>query len=265
VIDGPARLRLAVPDVPAALALAHQWAGGAAPVLVGQTLALESAEAALRAGATDVAFVPTLAVLRDPDAFTVVPGVALVGRAYPAAQLFLPAGLAPLAPGRPVRIGLDPRFMQEALLAQVVVKEVYGAAPQFVPVPPEGPPPAGLDAYLMAPGAPAGTEGVTLDLGQEWFEMTTRPMVWALLATVAGGVEPDEARFLRDRAAEFAGEEEAPGVEEPTSVTLGAYAHAGLDEWVHQLYYHRALDDMPEVPFMVLSGGEEEDEDADDE
>lgn len=252
-------LRVSVPPIDAARSLVQEWARGAGGIAEAAAAPLNEAEGLLRAGRTDVAFVPTLSVLRDPSAFAVVPGVALVGRAYPAPRLHLPAGLAPLAPGRTVAIGLNPQYVQEAVLAQVIVKEAYGAQPQFVPVPEGAAAPAGVDAYILAPGSPGAGSGVTLDLGREWFELTTRPMVWALLAAVSNGIAPEEARFLRDRTAELEGEPDPASVEEPSSFTLAAYAHAGLEAWVHHLYYHRALEELPVIPFVDL--GESSDND----
>lgn len=241
-------LRLAVPDLDAARALAEAWGPGLVASV--ETLSPEAAEAALRAGQVDLAFVPTLAVLRDPDAFSVVPGVALVGRAYRPARLHLPAGLEPFTPGRTARVGVDPRFTQEALLAQVVLRELYNARPQFVPY--QGAPPVGLDGVMLPPEIAIPDEGLTLDLGREWFELTTRPMVWALLAATAGGVEPDEARRLRDAAREHGDDADPYAVEEPAAITLAAYAHAGLDAWVHHLFYHQALQDLPKIPFVEI-------------
>lgn len=242
-------MRLVVPDLAAARALARRWSGAPGrPVTVWETVLPEEAEAALRAGRADLAFVPTLAVLRDPEAFSVVPGVALVGRAYRPALLHVPAGLDALRPGGELRVGVDPRFAQEALLARVVLQEQYGVNASFAPF--DGTAPDDLPALLLPPDSPVPERGLTLDLGQEWFELTTRPMVWALLAAVAGGVEPAEASFLRDTAAEQEGE--TPTTPDAASVTLGAYAHAGLEAWVHYLYYYRALSDLPAIPFVPI-------------
>ncbi len=253
-----APLRLLLPDVPAARALAEAWADGGA-VGARQTAPPREAERLLRAGQADLAFVPTLSVLRDPDAFAVVPGVALVGGAGTPVRLEVRSALDAVH-----RVGFDPRHGQEALLAQVLLRELYDAQPTFVPLDPDAPEPAGLDAVLSVGGAAgdgvgkagdgvgAAGDGVALDLGREWFELTTRPFVWALLAAPAGSLTPDEARRLRDIALEHDGPADAgtdPGV---GGVTLAGFAHAGLDEWVNHLFYHRALDAMPEIPFVVI-------------
>lgn len=259
--DRLSALKLGVPDVPAARALADAWvASGIDLDARRDPLPLEVAEAELRAGRLDLAFIPSLSVLRDPEAFSVVPGVALVGKVWPSASLHLPSGLAALAPRKQVRIGLDPRFIQEALLAQVIVKEAYGASPMFVPLAEDQPLPM-LDAHLIAPGINLAGDGVTLDLGREWFEMTTRPMVWGLLASVSGGIEMEEARQLRDATLEHDGIPAEPGVDEPSAVTLAAYAYDGLEAWMNHLFYHKAIDDLPEIPFLqIIEEGESEDD-----
>lgn len=250
-------MRLAVPDVAAALRLAQDWAGRTGPVTAWETVALPEAERALRAGHVELAFVPTLAVVRDPEAFSVVPGVGLVGRAFGPVRLLLRRGLAHLG-----SVALEPRFAQEALLARVLLKEHYGAEPRFVALPDVREAPPEIDALLLPAGQPAeaGPEGLVLDLGREWFELTTRPMVWALLAATAGGVEPDEAAYLREAARDAFPEDDEAGLhaEEPAAVTLAAYAHAGLEAWMDHLYYHGALTDLPQIPFVQIP--EEEDE-----
>ena len=247
-------MRLAVPDIDAARALAQQWAEGASPVESWETVPFYAAERLLRAGGADLAFVPTLAVLRDPDAFSVVPGLGLVGHAYAPVYLRVLGRLDQIR-----RVGFDPHFAQEALLAQVVLKELYDASPSFVPLQPGDALPADLDAVLSVGAEPPG-EGHVLDLGQEWFEMTTRPMVWALLAAHVGTVEPEEAIRLRDEAHELHPPDELGTTHEIGGVTLAAYAHAGLDEWVNQLFYHRALDDLPAIPFVVIQPPDDEEE-----
>lgn len=247
-------MRLIVPDVEAARALARTWAGGASAVTEWGTVPLYEAERRLRAGLADLAFVPALAVLRDPDAFSVVPGVGLVGGAGVPARLAVFSAL-----DRIRRVGFDPHFAQEALLAQVLLKELYDAQPVFVPLGGDAVP-ADLDAELRV-GGDAPEAGYVMDLAHEWFELTTRPFVWALLAAPVGTVEPHEAQRLRDAALEL-DPERMPGTDPAVGgVTLAAYAHAGLEDWVKHLFYHRALDDMPAIPFVELpeeDGDEEE-------
>lgn len=246
-------MRLLVPDVEAARTLAQTWAEGTSPVDTWDIAPLGEAERALRAGHADLGFVPTLTVLRDPDTFSAVPGVGLVGAAAEPVWLTVHSALDQIQ-----RVGFDPRFAQEALLAQVVLKELYQAQPVFVPLVPGQSAPDDLDAVLQVGGEePSG--GYVMNLAREWFELTTRPFVWALLVAPVGTVEPDEARRLRDIALDLSPEPDPTGTDPGVGgVTLAGWAHAGLDEWVNHLFYHRALPDLPEIPFVVLPVEDEE-------
>ena len=247
-------MRLAVPDVDAATALARTWAEGASPVDSWEVAPLYGAERLLRAGHADLAFLPTLSVLRHADDFSVIPGVGLVGSAYGPVRLDVRSGLDALD-----RIGFDPHFAQEVLLAQVLLKEHYDAQPTFVPIPSGAPGPPDLSARLrVGEAAEPASDVLALDLAREWFELTTRPFVWGLLAAPVGTVTPAEAKLLRDEALR-----DSPPPDlgtEPTmgGITLAGWAHAGLEEWANHLFYHRALDDLPEIPFAELPEEDEE-------
>jgi hypothetical protein len=113
--------------------------------------------------------------------------------------------------------------------------------------------PTDLDARLrVGDAAEPAADVLSLDLAREWFELTTRPFVWALLAAPIGTVTADEARLLRDEALLDSPPPDLGTEPSIGGVTLAAYAHAGLDEWVNYLFYHRALDALPEIPFVVI-------------
>ena len=237
-------MRLAVWPVPPAQALADVLAE-AGPVTEVSMVAPYDAVAALREDRADLALVPTLDVLRDPEAFELLPGVALVGEQDPLLRLVLGSPLDQIR-----RIAFDPRYGQAALLAQIVLKEHYGARPSFSPVDPAIPLDATLadrDAAFVPLGTETGTH-VALDLGQEWTELTLRPMVWGLVAARAGALDADDARALAEAAAVPPEETEAL---RHYQLTLDGYGHAGLDELVSHLYYHRVLDDLPALPFVA--------------
>ena len=214
---------------------------------------------ALEEGAVDLALVPTLDVLRQPDAFEVIPGVALVGERDPLTRLVVGSALDAVE-----TVAFDPRHGQAALLAQLVLKEHYSAKPSFAPADPS----LAVDALLAehsaalisAEAAPA--DAVVLDLGQEWTDLTLRPMVWGLLAARPGTLDVETARRLRD-AVQGAAPPEVARTDHGTLVyqfSLDGYAHDGLDEFVNHLYYHGTLSDFPDLPFLVIPS---DDEDAD--
>jgi predicted solute-binding protein len=234
------------------------------------------AAAALREGRVDLALVPTLDVLRDPDGLALAPGVGLVGERCPTVRLVVSGALDAVR-----TVAFDPRYAQEVLLTQLLLREHYGAAPTFAPSDPAAPLAERLahhDAALVPADVPAadgaageGPEGlVVLDLGQEWTDLTLRPFVWGLVAARAGALDAAAAALAGAAAAARptdVTDEEARHYQ----LTLDGYAQAGLDELVNHLYYHRVLDDLPALPFVESSDIEssdiessEENEDEDD-
>jgi hypothetical protein len=226
--------------------------------VLSETITVEPFRAAraLEQGAVDLALVPTLDVLRQPDTFEVVPGVALVGERDPLTQLVIGSALDAIE-----TVAFDPRHGQAALLAQLILKEHYDAKPSFVPSDPSAAVEVLLaehSAALVSAEAKAG-DAVVLDLGQEWTDLTLRPMVWGLLAARPGILNVDTARRLRD-AVQAAPPLDVARTDHGTLVyqfSLDGYAHDGLDEFVNHLYYHGTLSDFPDLPFLVIPPDDE--------
>lgn len=238
-------MRLAAWPVAPAQALAAALVGGGT-VTEAVAVAPFEAAAALREKAADLALVPTLDVLRDPAAFALVPGAGLVGERCPTARLVVAGAL-----DRVKTVAFDPRLGQEAILTQLLLREHYGAEPVFVPVDPATPLEArlaGHDAALVPveqADEPVGEGRVVLDLGQEWTDLTLRPLVWGLLAARAGALDVETARALAEAVAAA-----PPDAARHYQLTLDGYAHAGLEELVNHLYYHGVLEDLPALPFL---------------
>jgi predicted solute-binding protein len=199
--------------------------------------------AALADGRCEIALVPTLEVLRSPSLFDVVPGVALAGEASPSMALVVGKGLDHVR-----TLAFDPRYAQEALLAAILLREHYGAEPSFAADDPAAPlaerlgkHDAALVPTLLAGDLPPGA--VALDLGAEWMDLTTRPFVWGLLAARAGELTGAAARSLAAAAR---------AAEAPTGwqFTLAGYGHEGLTEFAGHLFFHGALQEMPELSFV---------------
>ncbi|NNF57135.1 MAG: hypothetical protein HKN04_02740 [Rhodothermaceae bacterium] len=251
-------MKLAVWPSPPAQALADVLAEAG---MLSETATVEpfNAARALEQGTVDLALVPTLDVLRQPDAFDLVPGVALAGERDPLTKLVVGSALDAVE-----TVAFDPRHGQAALLAQLVLKEHYSAKPSFAPADPS----VGLEMLLaghsaaLVSAASEATDAVVLDLGQEWTDLTLRPMVWGLLAARSGSLAIEIARRLRD-AVQGAAPPDVARTDHGTLVyqfSLDGYAHDGLDEFVNHLYYHGTLADFPDLPFLVIPP---DDEDAD--
>ena len=220
------------------------------------------AVAALEEGGSELVLVPTLDVLRDPDVFELVPGAALVGERDPLTTLIIRSALDAIE-----TVVFDPRHGQAVLLAQLILKEHYGAQPSFVPAGPEAPLDTLLAEYsaaLVARTAAEHADAVVFDLGQEWTDLTLRPMVWGVLAARPGTLGVEAAKAIRDTLAGAA----PPDVARTDhgslvyQFTLDGYAMDGLDEFVHHFYYHGTLTDMPELPFLAIPEDDEEPEAA---
>jgi predicted solute-binding protein len=231
-------------------------------------------ERLLRSGEVDIALLPTTSILRNSSDFDVFPAVALSSWRYPFARLGIDHGL-----DEPVeQIAYDPQFDQEKFLASLVLREHYGMEPSFVAFPD-----AAVDELLevdadarllVGPDVPTVSGGaLTLDIGQEWYELAQYPMVWGLIAALRDQISPTLIRAVRDgiRASE---EQRAVWMRaHETSADLHAFygddlrlrldnlAVASLTELRQYFFFFERRDEVPEIPFVFLPD-EDGDEDA---
>ena len=152
-------------------------------------------------------------------------------------------------------IGFDPRERQNVLLARLLLREHYLSGPQFVPV--ASPDAASaLDGYIASEGEPPFEPVLSLNLGREWYELTTRPMVWGLFVAAPGRVEPDAAALLREhiRAASPVGDARTDEAQTTSVVRtlLDEFTLQGLEEWVKYLFYTGTLDEVSDLRFAPL-------------
>ncbi|OZC03167.1 hypothetical protein BSZ36_09390 [Rubricoccus marinus] len=225
-----------------------------ADVLGGEVVAVESHQAAgaLVSGEADLALIPTLSVLRTPEAFSLVPGVGLVGERSPSRTLVLAGGLGDIE-----TVAFDPRWGQEALLTQLLLREHYDLKPTFSPVPDGTPLAEQLAAHgaaLVSPDTQIPDGAVVLDLGQEWTDLTTRPMVWGLVASGPGVLTPEAALALAEAVAD-AGDPTGEGTYQLSLTGLG---YDGLEALSDHLFYTGTLGAIPELPFVPVTDEEPE-------
>ncbi|ARA91727.1 hypothetical protein AWN76_000130 [Rhodothermaceae bacterium RA] len=220
----------------------------------------------VRGGQVDLALVPSLAALQDPDAFDVLPAVAVSTWSYPFARIVLRRPL-----GEPIReVAFDPAYEQERHVARMVLREHYGLEPVFVPrrdVLGREEDAALLVSDTVEP-VPAG--GPVLDLGQEWYELAQYPMAWGLFVARKGTATASMIRALRQAAtaAEQAREAWLEARALPDELTafyrdslryrLDDLVIASLTEWRHHLYFFGLTEDIPNLEFVALPDDEEE-------
>ncbi len=219
----------------------------------------------------DVALLPSMVVLSNTDTFDVLPGAALSTWTYPYARLVLHRGIEHV---ESVAYALP--HTQEALVARIILREHYGKDPSFIPL--EGITTEGLlnaecDASLIAgPDAPLlQTEQMTLNLGQEWYELANYPMVWGLFATLKDAAAPVMVEVILQaiRTAEqhlpvWTQAREMPPVlhrfyHEGLRLRFDDLATASLTEFRQYLYYYNITDDLPELPLYELPDDWEDD------
>ena len=266
-------MHLALWDIPPADFLALGLTAGdvTVPVDIERKDAQTCTELLLQ-GLVDVALLPSLVVLSNTDVFDVLPGVALSTWKYPYARMVLRRGIEGVE-----TVAYDRQYAQEAFVARIILREHYDKNPAFVPldgVSPEGLLNAEQDASLVVgPNAPLlQTDHVTLNLGQEWFELVNYPMVWGLFATVKEAAAPVMVELLMHaaRRAEqqrplWVQAREMPPVlhtfySEDLRFRLDDLAMAGLTEFRDYLYYYNITDEIPALPLYELPEDWEDDE-----
>ncbi|MFW5955711.1 MAG: MqnA/MqnD/SBP family protein, partial [Rhodothermales bacterium] len=171
----------------------------------------------------------------------------------------------------PKTIGHDPRFQQEAVIARIILKEHYGMVPTFE----EGFADNQDGRLILDKAFDSLDAGLSMDLGQEWFELSGYPMLWGVFATRKGEADDSVIRQMQSivrtseakQAARLQTEDIASEMLEFFSdhlrMRFDDLAIAGLTEFRQYLFYSGVLDEVTELPVVFLKEDEEEEEDDD--
>jgi chorismate dehydratase len=154
----------------------------------------------LRDGCLDVALIPVIEYFRA-GTYTIVPDVAIASRGP-----VLSVTLFSKKPWREIRrVALDAGSRTSAALTQIMLRKRYGLSPEIIPLPLEQPAEdTDADAVLLigdrAMRACLPGFAHAFDMGQEWFEWTGLPFVYAVWA-VREGVDlgPVEGALLETK------------------------------------------------------------------
>ena len=219
----------------------------------------------------DMALLPSMMVLSNTDVFDVLPGAALSTWTYPYARLVLRQGIEHVD-----SVAYAAPDTQEALLARIILREHYGKDPAFIPLTgatTETLLNAEQDASLLV-GPDALTrqpDQLSLNLGQEWYELANYPMVWGLFVTLKEAASPVMVEIIMEiiRAAEqraplwVQAREMPPALHtfytEGLRLRFDDLATASLTEFRQYLYYYNITDDLPELPLYELPDDWEDD------
>ncbi len=187
----------------------------------------------LEAGLLDVALIPSIECLRNPD-YEVVSDACVATRG-PVMSVKL---YSRVEPGEIRRLALDGGSRTSATLAQVILAERYGVTPTVETLPLENSiRSTQADAVLLigdrAMHAPDEPFHVTWDLGEEWLKWTGLPFVFALWATRAGTeLGPIEDALSRARDA---------GLQKLDAIARREAPLVGISEQTARRYLHDNL------------------------
>jgi hypothetical protein len=207
-------------------------------------------------GQVDIALVSTLSVLRNPSDYWIVPGLGLASQgSFPNARLVLNGALDQVR-----RIGVDGYDEQAAELARLLVSEQYGQQAEIVELAEiesdlaEDP----VDAWLITdPDHGSDHEKkITLDLGTEWYELTTRPMLWGLLATASESLHPGEYGLLVGASSPSGHEDDYVHVDTDAFGScysrLDEFTLQGLEAFVDYLFWTNRIAEVPDIQFAAV-------------
>jgi chorismate dehydratase len=232
---------------------------------------------ALRERKLDLALLAPLDYARDGSLFYIVPEVAVASSvATGTVTVHFRSDL------RQIRsLAVDPSSASEIILAQVILSEQFGVRPTVVPT--DGSLEQGLlkaDATLLVGDSSLRVRPQALqsiDLVEEWFEMTDLPYVhgiWCGKERTAGAAECAALARLRDAgvgaipaiASEACARHSLPSLDteeiqevlEGFEYELTGGVEDGLREFLRFAYYHGILPDVAELQYFDLSEPEEE-------
>ncbi|MFT5144725.1 MAG: chorismate dehydratase [Rhodothermales bacterium] len=210
-------------------------------------------EKRLLSGLTDLAMIPSHRALAAAEDFEVLPAVAYSSWCTPHALISLRGGFAEKAD----TIQVPDVGSVESLVARVVLKEHYGLSVTVGLL--ETAAALSDHAAVLAVDEPAPAhDGLVLDLGQEWFELTNYPMVWGLFLMRKGELDARTIRILRDGVSSIETADHLDGTDPGADglalprLRLDDLAVASLTELATYLYYYGVTKDIEEVTLGEL-------------
>ncbi len=220
-------------------------------------------KALLDSGEVDVALVAVNEVLRDVDEYNILPQAVIASTAtFPYATLWLKGGVDGI---RSVKVFEDHR--QAGEVAEIILREEYGleGSVRFGSVPSTNGSSPDAHVTFKDPTGDLEVDNRWLDIGQEWFELTSLPLVWGVFTVparseagstfgdqmeavvsglelegcVSGWLDAHPAMTSRERSA----------LEGDLRFRFDDEVLAGLDVLAQYLFYYGKVDDIPTPRF----------------
>lgn len=203
-------------------------------------------------GNVDVALVPSVEVLKNTHAYSILPSVGFASAAgFSDLTLCLHRPLNEIGT---IRCDHDSEPFFD--LVSVILREQYGNGASRLTK-------SEADADLIfGRKASCGSEDQQVDVGQEWFEMTGRPLAWGFFAARPGtpadsattNVQQILGTVLRGDADDRKANDERPRSSLASLHTsYDPEVAEGIDELTHYLFYFSVLDDIPALRLMAAT------------
>lgn len=226
-----------------------------------QSAGVEQVLGRLASGEVDVALIPSDIALMASESLEILPAVSVSTWSNPFVSLTLPDGFT----GGDMVLSHTPDGQLAAFLAAVVLKEHYGIASDLTPAPSNSYDRTIHDAMSVQTADTGGAGSPrALDLGQEWYELTNYPMVWALFAARREEAGADAIEGIRRRMITLEDDRRAIAEDLTDDETmldfclnelrfrLDDLAVASLTSLAEYLYFYGRADQVPAVQFASL-------------
>ncbi len=228
----------------------------------------------LSAGEVDIALISPIDYAKNSMDWEIIPGLGISSYGVTgASKLLFKKGLMNIS-----TIATDLQFPTEMVTSQLVFLEKTGNKPQFVTAGIQpGIIPEKTDSVLLVgdDALPLKTiQEAVFDLSEEWNDITGLPLVHAVFAAKRNNISPTTAAILMQSHSYFSEHKdviihdisESFGIDsqrlnihlnEELRYTLDDLDTDGMKEIFRHCFFHRMLDDIPEIVFsQIASNGQ---------
>lgn len=224
---------------------------------------------ALLNGEVDLGVIPATTFAKTKETWRIIPHISISSKGTcNSVKLFFKSGLKDLH-----RIAMDDRADSEAVLLKILMPEKFNITPEYVTMKPK------LEKMLQEADAALliGEEALyeqevnksSLDLGEEWFDLTGLPMVFAFWAGRQMTFELDDVKNIINAfnlgynnleyiAKEFAKKSEYGWalfhdyLVENVNYKFTEDEHAGLTEFYNYAFYYGLIEYIPDILFFDI-------------
>jgi chorismate dehydratase len=229
---------------------------------------MESGKSLLN-GEVDIAVIPVTTFAKTKESWKIIPHVSLSTRnTCKSVKLFFKKGLQDLK-----KIAVDSRADSEAALLQILMQEKFNMTPEYITMKPNLKHMLGFSDAALLIGNDALHEQETnkssFDLGEEWYDLTGLPMVFAFWAGRQMTADIEDVRNiinavnlginnLEQIAKEFAEHSVFSWalyhdyLTKNVNYKFTEEEHAGLIEFYNYAFYYGLIEFIPDIMFFEI-------------